>query len=90
MPKQNDNSVYSDGRRHFYFFKPFRYIDVVVADNSRPVWSRDGSLSAIICDPPYGIREPTTRVGTTKDNVVITEDQLAHHIPQKVREICYL
>ncbi len=35
-------------------------------------------------DPPYGIREPTFKVGTTKDNVVIAEEHLKHHIPQKV------
>ena len=63
---------------------------MVVADNSRPVWCRECSLSAIVCDPPYGIREPTTKVGTNKDNVVITEEQLAHHIPQKVSDVDYL
>ncbi len=66
-----------------------RYLDVAVCDSSRPPWRFKG-LDAIVTDPPYGIREPTTRVGTTKEEVVITEEQLPHHIPQKVRGTMYV
>uniref|UniRef100_A0A8D8Q1J1 tRNA (guanine(10)-N(2))-methyltransferase TRMT11 n=1 Tax=Cacopsylla melanoneura TaxID=428564 RepID=A0A8D8Q1J1_9HEMI len=43
-----------------------RYIDVLVADSSVPFWRSGLLLDAIITDPPYGIREATEKVGTTK------------------------
>ena len=46
--------------------------------------NRTPCFKAIVTDPPYGIREPTFKVGTNKDNVIIAEEHLAHHIPQKV------
>lgn len=60
-----------------------RYIDVIVADSSLPLWSKEFQLDAIITDPPYGIREPTERVGSHKIPQ-ITEQQAATHIPSKI------
>ncbi|KAE8744251.1 hypothetical protein FOCC_FOCC009171 [Frankliniella occidentalis] len=60
-----------------------QYIDVVVADSSLPLWVKNFELDAIITDPPYGIREPTERVGTHK-TPQITEEQAATHIPSKI------
>lgn len=60
-----------------------RYIDVIVADSSLPLWVHGFELDAIITDPPYGIREPTERVGSHKIPQ-ITEEQAAKHIPSKI------
>ncbi|XP_034250406.1 tRNA (guanine(10)-N2)-methyltransferase homolog isoform X2 [Thrips palmi] len=60
-----------------------QYIDVVVADSSLPLWVKEFELDAIITDPPYGIREPTERVGTHKVPQ-ITEQQAPTHIPSKI------
>ncbi|XP_030371672.1 tRNA (guanine(10)-N2)-methyltransferase homolog [Scaptodrosophila lebanonensis] len=48
-----------------------RYMDVVVADFSNPLWHRRLCFDSIITDPPYGIREATEKVetkGTAKEN----------------------
>ncbi|XP_076668451.1 tRNA (guanine(10)-N(2))-methyltransferase TRMT11 isoform X1 [Andrena cerasifolii] len=60
------------------------YIDVVVSDFSYPLWRSDMRIDAIITDPPYGIREATERIGTTKRNPVIEEHQASSHIPSKI------
>ncbi|CAL7945845.1 unnamed protein product [Xylocopa violacea] len=60
------------------------YIDVVVSDFSYPLWRSDMCIDAIITDPPYGIREATERIGTTKPNPVIEEHQASSHIPSKI------
>ena len=58
----------------------------MVSDSSRPPWRAGGlALDAVVTDPPYGIREPTTRVGAKKeDAAAIPEELAAWHIPQKV------
>ncbi|ODN06309.1 tRNA (guanine(10)-N2)-methyltransferase [Orchesella cincta] len=63
-----------------------RYLDVVVADTSRPMWKHDFRFDAIITDPPYGIREPTERIGTHRQpaGFKIKEEHLALHIPSKI------
>ncbi|XP_076245628.1 tRNA (guanine(10)-N(2))-methyltransferase TRMT11 isoform X1 [Calliopsis andreniformis] len=60
------------------------YIDVVVSDFSYPLWRPDLRIDAIVTDPPYGIREATERIGTTKVNPVIEEHQASSHIPSKI------
>ncbi|CAK9800267.1 tRNA (guanine(10)-N2)-methyltransferase homolog [Anthophora plagiata] len=60
------------------------YIDVVVSDFSYPLWRSDMCIDAIITDPPYGIREATERIGTTKSNPIIEEHQASSHIPSKI------
>ena len=61
-----------------------RYLDVLVSDSSKPVWSRRGVLDAVIADPPYGIREKIEKVGTTKVDLVIPAELVDKHIPQKI------
>eukprot|EP00095_Tigriopus_kingsejongensis_P010222 maker-scaffold78_size404448-snap-gene-3.33 protein:Tk10222 transcript:maker-scaffold78_size404448-snap-gene-3.33-mRNA-1 annotation:"trna (guanine -n2)-methyltransferase homolog" len=61
-----------------------QYVGVVVADSSKTVWSRPGVFEAILTDPPYGIREPIEKVGTNKKDLVIPEEYLKFHYPQKV------
>ncbi|XP_049780749.1 tRNA (guanine(10)-N2)-methyltransferase homolog isoform X2 [Schistocerca cancellata] len=60
-----------------------QYIDVIVADSSLPVWHPDFKVDAIVTDPPYGIREATERIGSTK-SYQISEEHLQSHIPSKV------
>ncbi|XP_075211721.1 tRNA (guanine(10)-N(2))-methyltransferase TRMT11 isoform X2 [Lycorma delicatula] len=62
-----------------------RYLDVVIADSSLPFWRSDLVLDSIITDPPYGLREATERIGTTKAEVSVSESQLPTHIPSKVQ-----
>ncbi|KAK2140917.1 hypothetical protein LSH36_1205g00103 [Paralvinella palmiformis] len=61
------------------------YLDVMVADASRHMmWHQIEMFDAIITDPPYGIREPTKKVGTKKEDVEIPEELKSGHIPSKV------
>ena len=60
------------------------FIDVVVADFSRTLWRTNVNLDAIITDPPYGVRESTERVGSTKTGPTIEAHQIETHIPSKV------
>jgi len=61
-----------------------RYLDVLVGDASRPVWSSKVRFDSIITDPPYGIRESTERIGTKKTEP-IPEDLLSSHFPMKLQ-----
>ncbi|XP_070533692.1 tRNA (guanine(10)-N(2))-methyltransferase homolog [Ptychodera flava] len=56
------------------------YIDVMVADASRNIWRQQSIFDAIITDPPYGIREATRKIGSSKD-YTIEEEQIAAHVP---------
>ncbi|KAG6462317.1 hypothetical protein O3G_MSEX013187 [Manduca sexta] len=61
-----------------------KYLDVMVSDFSLPLW-RDGmKFDAIITDPPYGVREPTEKIGIQRDNYTLSEEHLSNHIPSKV------
>lgn len=65
-----------------------RYLGVMVADNSRPFYKNNlGQVfQAIITDPPYGLREPTEKVGTMADkDERIPEEFLELHFPKKVK-----
>jgi len=46
-----------------------KFLDVAVADAALNTWREEHFLDAIVADPPYGIREPTSRVGTEKSEV---------------------
>ncbi|XP_021195562.3 tRNA (guanine(10)-N2)-methyltransferase homolog [Helicoverpa armigera] len=61
-----------------------RYLDVVVSDFSLHNWRSDLKFDAIITDPPYGVREPTEKIGIERENYTISEEQLANHVPSKV------
>ncbi|XP_017867527.1 PREDICTED: tRNA (guanine(10)-N2)-methyltransferase homolog isoform X1 [Drosophila arizonae] len=57
-----------------------RYMDVLVADFSNPLWHRRITFDSIITDPPYGIREATEKVETKvnpKDNTRTAD--MAHY-----------
>ena len=61
-----------------------KYIDVVAGDSSNMSFHEKLVLDAIICDPPYGIRESSLQTGSDKPNCQVPEECLAIHIPQKV------
>ena len=45
------------------------YLGVITSDFSLSPWIKDRPwLDAVVTDPPYGIRERTTKVGTVKEN----------------------
>lgn len=61
-----------------------KYIDILVSDFSLPLW-RDGvKFDAMITDPPYGVREPTEKIGIERNNYTLSEEHLTNHIPSKV------
>ncbi|XP_013105329.2 tRNA (guanine(10)-N2)-methyltransferase homolog isoform X1 [Stomoxys calcitrans] len=51
-----------------------RYLDVVVADFSNPLWRDTIKFDSIITDPPYGIRESTEKVETKYNGKPINKD----------------
>ncbi|KAJ0177612.1 hypothetical protein K1T71_006485 [Dendrolimus kikuchii] len=61
-----------------------KYLDVLVSDFSLPLWRDDLKFDAIITDPPYGVREPTEKIGIERDNYTLTDEHLVNHIPSKV------
>ncbi|XP_075976172.1 tRNA (guanine(10)-N(2))-methyltransferase TRMT11 [Anticarsia gemmatalis] len=61
-----------------------QYLDVVVSDFSMPMWRPDLKFDAIITDPPYGVREPTERIGIDREQYSLSEEHMVNHIPAKV------
>ncbi|KAK6628512.1 hypothetical protein RUM43_002327 [Polyplax serrata] len=78
--RSQDESVYSNMKQ---YNTESNYIDVIVGDSSLPFWHDKLTLDSIITDPPYGIREATERIGTTK-SYTISDHHLKTHIPAKV------
>ena len=60
--------------------------DLVLADASRPIFRSSFKFDAVICDPPYGIREASERVGRGRRDAgsKIPESMLERHYPSKV------
>ncbi|XP_034662483.1 tRNA (guanine(10)-N2)-methyltransferase homolog [Drosophila subobscura] len=58
-----------------------RYMDVLVADFSNPLWHPRLSFDSIITDPPYGIREATEKVETKKSAKEDTRSEDMIHYP---------
>jgi len=66
-----------------------QYLDVVVADFSLSPFKDTPMMDCIITDPPYGIREPTEKVGSknkekSKEFVELDEKQRLEHYPAKI------
>ncbi|KAK7442095.1 hypothetical protein BaRGS_00040537 [Batillaria attramentaria] len=63
-----------------------QYLDVLVADASQhTLWRSQPMFDAIITDPPYGIREPTLKIGTDNPKASIPDDCKDNHHPQRLR-----
>ena len=56
-----------------------KYVDVLLSDASMPVFRPGFEWDAIICDPPYGIRESSERVGRKKNEARIPD----HLVPDR-------
>jgi len=63
-----------------------QYLGVIAGDFSQSPWRDQEWLDCIITDPPYGIREGTTKLGSQKDytKTAIPEQYLENHYPEKV------
>lgn len=63
-----------------------QYGDVIACDFSKSFWRSGVQFDVIVTDPPYGIREQMTKVGTDKDysKSSIPEEYLKTHVPEKV------
>ncbi|XP_011303591.1 tRNA (guanine(10)-N2)-methyltransferase homolog [Fopius arisanus] len=79
--RSSDESVAANVKQ---YGKGEYYLDVIVSDFSQLLWRSDMRVNAIITDPPYGVREATERIGTSKPNPTIDETQAAAHIPSKI------
>ena len=58
------------------------YGDVVLADASRPVFWPSFHFDAILCDPPYGIREASERVGRRRKGSHGDDEEIEEKIPE--------
>ncbi|CAH1716095.1 tRNA (guanine(10)-N2)-methyltransferase homolog [Aphis gossypii] len=61
-----------------------KYIDVIVADSALPFWRSDVEFDCILADPPYGIREPTERIGSKESLPILKKEGSPVHFPSKV------
>jgi len=83
-----DNNVFSNFKQYGISNK---LLDFVVVDHAHPVWKMDNMLDAIVCDPPYGVREGARKIGKKRKTL---EREKSHpkppdinsskHIPQCV------
>ncbi|XP_053670305.1 tRNA (guanine(10)-N2)-methyltransferase homolog [Anopheles nili] len=67
------------------------FVDVLVADFSRSIWTKNIILDSIITDPPYGIREATERIEfkTKRKTTVMTEDAV-HYPSTSPYQLCQM
>ncbi|KAI1290177.1 tRNA (guanine(10)-N2)-methyltransferase -like protein [Halotydeus destructor] len=79
--REPDESVHSNLSQYSL---SHHYIDVLVGDSSQPCYRQDFKFDAILCDPPYGIRESSVQVGTAKENFKIPEHLVELHVPSKL------
>lgn len=79
--RAKDESILSNMKQ--YGIKS-KYLDVIVSDFSLPLWREDLQFDSIITDPPYGVREPTEKIGIERDNYSLSDTHLENHIPAKV------
>jgi len=68
-----------------------KYLGVFALDFSQSPWRNQTWIDCLITDPPYGIREGTSRVGSEKDYSTssIPEEYLKTHFPEKVSYSLY-
>eukprot|EP01102_Stenamoeba_stenopodia_P009517 TRINITY_DN2815_c0_g1_i1.p1 TRINITY_DN2815_c0_g1~~TRINITY_DN2815_c0_g1_i1.p1 ORF type:complete len:475 (-),score=136.23 TRINITY_DN2815_c0_g1_i1:65-1489(-) len=72
-----------DGKNIVENFKQYgildKLIDLIISDQSKPIWSDRTLFDAIVCDPPYGLRESARKVGRR-------EGKNWRPIPQELRD----
>lgn len=83
VQRDPDESVYANFQQYGL---TSQYLDVFVADASRPLF-RSFEIDAIITDPPYGIRENSRKIGSDKYDTKsyrVPQEYLDCHYPSKV------
>lgn len=80
--RQSDETIRENLRQYGLESK---YIDILLSDASHSVIRANGLLDSIICDPPYGIRESSKKVGSKKEDPTVPEECLSVHYPAKVQ-----
>ncbi|XP_050536112.1 tRNA (guanine(10)-N2)-methyltransferase homolog [Daktulosphaira vitifoliae] len=78
---RKDESVRANMEQYSFIDK---YIDVVIADSSTPFWHENLEFDCILTDPPYGIREPTKRIGSKDKLPIVKKESSPIHFPSKV------
>ncbi|XP_030758341.1 tRNA (guanine(10)-N2)-methyltransferase homolog [Sitophilus oryzae] len=79
--RENDESICANMQQYNLGHK---YLDVLVNDFAMVFWKDSLEFDAVITDPPYGIREATERIGTEKEDCVVSDEHLATHVPAKI------
>ncbi|RWS10314.1 hypothetical protein B4U79_11872 [Dinothrombium tinctorium] len=79
--REPDETIFSNLQQYSLESK---YLDVIVADASLPLWRQNIKFDAIVTDPPYGIREASAKIGSER-NYKIPPELCEGHIPAKIR-----
>lgn len=79
--RDDDESVEANLRQYDLGSK---YVDIILSDASIPLFRQQFKWDAVICDPPYGIREASEKVGSKKDFVEIPDHLVPEHYPAKI------
>lgn len=58
--------------------------DSIITDRKKVYRHNTDFINNVFILAPYGIREATERVGTTKENYTVKEEHLSTHIPAKI------
>lgn len=81
--RQPDENVFNNLKQYGL---ESRYIDVFLCDASKPMLRSGLKFDSILCDPPYGIRESSEKVGSLKKKHQESEgDTNKVHFPAKVQ-----
>lgn len=76
---QTERSENENVRANFRQYEMERnYIDVMVSDVTRCPLRVDLELDSIICDPPYGIRECSEKIGSKRERKMIPADKVRY------------
>ncbi|XP_035775870.1 tRNA (guanine(10)-N2)-methyltransferase homolog isoform X1 [Anopheles albimanus] len=86
--REKDESIYANLQQYGC---GGQFVDVLIADFSRSIWTKDIVLDSIITDPPYGIREATERIEfkTKRKTTVMTEDAV-HYPSTSPYQLCQM
>lgn len=78
--RSDDETIYHNLQQYHL---EHRYLDTICGDSSKKLFG-EMKFDQIICDPPYGIREASQRVGTKKLDPSIPNHLVDQHFPAKV------
>ncbi|XP_058055723.1 tRNA (guanine(10)-N2)-methyltransferase homolog [Anopheles bellator] len=86
--REKDESIYANLQQYGC---GGQFVDVLIADFSRSIWTNNIVFDSIITDPPYGIREATERIEfkTKRKTTVMTEDAI-HYPSTSPYQLCQM